>query len=202
MLNKIIYIESTLWKTIVITKDEMWLSGNNITSILEFEKGLQKTGILKSSYAYDLSTVSEISFNEADKEVKIKYLNEKGKQKKLTAGFKDEAFSNEFGNFLGEHLGLNKYEKQESQIKPLLLNMVYILISVGLTYFLGTMDDTNELTESGSRRSRNKGAFLKLIVDTIGQTGILLIGSLISLYLMYQLYQRFQNPANEVVFQK
>ena len=168
----------------------------------KFEEGIQKTGMMKSSYAYPLSTISEISFNEASESVKIKYQDEKGKEKKFKFGFGDKDLSNQFGQFLGERLNMTKSQKQEGQIKPLLLNALYLIISVGMTIFLATLDDTAELAEGGSRRSRNKGAFLKLIVDTIGQTGVIILGSLISIYLGYRLFKRFKSPANEIVYQK
>lgn len=202
MENQIFGIESTFWKSLAIKDDELWLSQNKVNDLEKFESAIQKTGMLKSAYSYPLSSISEISFNEASESVKIKYQDEKGKQKKLNIGFGDKGLSNQFGQYLGDKLGMTKSQKQEGQLKPLLLNLLYLVLSIGGTIFLGTMEDTNELTDGGTRRSRNKGAFLKLIVDTIGQTGVIIIGSLISIYLIYQLYKRFKNPAIEVVYQK
>ncbi len=201
MENQIFAIESTFYKSLVIKGDELWLSQNKVTDLEKFETAIQKTGMMKSAYAYPLSAISEISFNEASESVKLKYQDEKEKQKKLKISFGDKGLSNQFGQFLGDKLGMTKSQQQEGQIKPLLLNVFYLILAIGGTIFLAAMDDTNQLTDSGSRRSRNKGAFLKLIVDTIGQTGVIIIGTLISLYLIYQLYKRFTNPANEVVYQ-
>ena len=201
MENQIFAIESTLWKSLLLKDDELWLSQNKVSSLEKFESAVQKTGMLKSAYAYPLSSISEISFNEASESVKLKYQNEKGKQKKLNIGFGEETLSNQFGHYLGEKLGLAKSQKQESQLKPLLLNLVYIIITVGATFFLATMEDSSELTDSGSRRNRNKGALMKMLVDTVGQTGVIIIGSLIAVFLIYRLYKRFKNPANEVVYQ-
>ncbi|HAP60959.1 MAG TPA: hypothetical protein DCR93_16145, partial [Cytophagales bacterium] len=61
---------------------------------------------------------------------------------------------------------------------------------------------TNTLTDGSSRRSRSRGAILKAIVDTLGQTGVIILGSLVSLFLIYRLYKRFKNPATEVQYHK
>lgn len=202
MENQIFAIKNTFWKSLAIKGDELWLSQDKVNDLEKFEKSLQKTGLMKSAYAYPLSTIAEISFNEASESVKLKYQDEKGKQKKLNIGFGDKDLSNQFGQFLGEKLGMTKSQKQEEQLKPLALNALYLVVAIGGTIVLSTMSDTNELADRGTRRSRNRGAFFQLIVDTIGQTGVIIIGSLISIYLIYRLYKRFKNPANEVVYQK
>lgn len=202
MENKIFEIESTSWKSLVLKDNEFWLSQNRISKLEKFETAIQKTGIMKSAQAYLLSTVSEISFNEASDSIKLTYKNEKGKQKKTTIGFESKELSNKFGHYLGNKLELNTTEKQEKQITLMLFSLLYLALTIGGTFFLATLEDSDELTSGGSRRSRNKGAFLKLIVDTLGQTGVIILGSLISIYLIYQLYKRFKNPANEVFYQK
>lgn len=202
MENQIFEVTSTFFKSLVIKNDALWLSQNKVSSLEKFEKAVNKTGMMKSAIAIPLSDISEISFNEASQSAKIKYTNEKGKEKKMNLGFGDVNLSNQFGEYLGQKLSFTKSSTQEGQLKPLLINGLSLLLALGITIFLGTMDDTSSLTDSGSRRSRNKGAFLKMIVDTIGQTGVLVIGGLISLYLAYQLYKRFKNPSNEVLYSK
>lgn len=200
MQNQIFAIENTYWKSLALTGDEFWLSQNKISDPDKFAAAVQKTGMMKSAYAYPLSSISEISFNEASKSVKLKFQNEKGVQKKVNLGFDDKALSNQVGHYLGEKLGFSKSEAQEQQLKPLLLNLLYVLLAIGGTIFLASMGDSGELTESGTRRGRSRGAILQLIYDILGQTGVIIVGSLITLFLVYQLYKRFTNPAKEVVY--
>ncbi len=202
MENQIIAIESTFYKSLAIKGDELWLSTNKESDFGTFENGINKTGIMKAAYAYPLSSITEVSFNEATESVKLRYEDEKGKLKKLNIKFEDKDFSNEFGAYLGEKLGMTRSQEQERQWKPLLTNLFYLIVAIGGTYAIAMVEDTAELTEGSSRKSQSRGAILKLIVDTVGQTGVIIIGSLISLFIIYRLYTRFQNPANEVVFQK
>lgn len=200
MKNHIFYIKSVPWESLAITDNEIWLSSSKVRSLDKFEEGVNKTGMMKTTYAYSLSTISEVAYNESTESVKIRYRNEKGKDKKLNMDFGDEDLSNEFGQWLGEYLNLTKSEKKENQLKKLLEYLFLLVLTIGGTYFLATMEDTSGLTDSSSRRTRNRGAFLKLIVDTIGQTGVIIVGALISAYLIYQLYTRYTNPASDILY--
>lgn len=202
MENKIFAIESTFWKAIAITEHELWLSQDKVRDLEKFEKGIQKAGLLKSSYAYPLTSVSQISFNEASESINVRYQNEKGKEKKLNIKFENKDLSNEFGEYLGNKLKLTKSQKQEKQLKPLLLNIFYVVVSIVVTVLFATMDDTDDLTDGGTARQRGKRAFVKLIVDTIGQTGVIIIGFLATTFFLYQLYNRYKNPSSEIVFQR
>lgn len=202
MENQIFKLESKMVKSMLLKDDEIWFSVDEVESLEKFDNQIHNPGRLQRAYKVPLSTINEVSYNEASESAKFKYTNEKGKVKKVTIDLGDEFLSNQFGEHLGEKLGLNKSTKQEGQLKPLLLNGSFLLVAVLATYSLGTMEDTSQLTKYRSIRSMRSGAIAKTIVDTIGQTGVLIIGGLISLYLAYQLYNRFKNPFNEIVYSK
>lgn len=202
MENQIFEVAATFYKSLVLKNDELWVSQNKISNLEKFEKAVNNTGMMKSAFAIPFSTISEISFNEASESAKIKYYNEKGKEKKLNIGFGDMTTSNQFGNYLGGKLGFKKSSKQEGQLKPLLLNALYLIIAIGGTFLFGMMDDTSQITESTRRKGSGARAILKLVIDSIGQTGVFIVGGLISLYLAYQLYKRFKNPSNEILYSK
>ena len=202
MENQIFEVAAGISKSMLLRDDELWFSQDKVKSFEKFEKAVNKTGLLQSAYKVPLSSINEVSFNEASESAKIKYINEKGKEKKLNIGFGEVSISNQFGEHLGEKLGFTKSSTQESQLKPLLLNGLYLLLAIGGTFIFGTMEDTAEITDNNSRRGRGGRAIMKLIVDTIGQTGVFIVGGLISLYLAYRLYKRYKNPSNEIVFAK
>jgi len=187
-------------KSIILKENELWVHTDEVKSLEKFEKDILKTGMKQSAYKIEMSAINEISYNEASESTKVKYTNEKGKEKKLNITFEDVDLSNQFGQYLGSKLGFKQSSIQEGQIKPLLLNGLYLLIALGMTFFVGTMEDTSMITDSKSRRGSGNRAIFKLIVDTVGQTGVFLIGGLISLYLAYQLFRRFKNPSNEILY--
>ncbi len=200
MENKIFDLEHGTWKSIVLTADECWLSERRMKSLEKFETAVRKSGLFNKSECVPLSAITEVSFNEASEYLKVKYRDAKQGQKKLNLGFEDKGQATQFGHFLGEKLSFSKTEKVESQLKPLLLNAFYLIVAVGGTIFLATLEDASELSGGETRRSRGNRAMLRLVVEILGQTGVIIVGSLISAIIAYRLYKRFVNPANEILY--
>lgn len=190
-------------RSIVVTQDEFWISPSSISNLDKFKAEVENTGMMKKAYSHKLSFIREINFADASDTVKLKYYDEKKtSQKTLTLDFSDKVEANKFSHFLGQKIEFSKSETQENKTKQLLMSLLYLVLTIGGTIFLAGLEGTDELSNSGSRRTRGKGAFLQMIVDTVGQTGVYIIGGLISLYLAYQMYNRFQSPATEVAYKK
>ncbi len=201
MENKIYQVKAGVSRSIVLREDEIWLSESSIGNIEKFEKAVNKTGLLKRAYKIPLSSVFHVSYNEASEKAEVEYINEKGKKKFVEINFNDKALSNQFGEYLGEKLGFERTSTQENRLIPLLLNSFYLVLSVFLTVALGISDDSS-VFDSGSRKGSTVRAIMKLIVDTVGHTGVFIIGGLISILVAYNLYKRFKNPSNEVSYKK
>lgn len=203
MENQVFKVGAGMMGSAMILKEnELWIHTDKVKSLEKFEKDILKTGIRQSAYKIELSTIKEVSYNEASESAKIKYINDKGKEKKLNIEFEHVDLSNQFGEYLGTKLGYNKSSTQEGQLKPLLLNGLYLALAIGGTFLFGMMDDTSQITESSRRKGSGARAIMKLIVDTIGQTGVFIVGGLISLFFAYELYKRFKNPSNEILYSK
>lgn len=186
----------------MITGNEMWLSQNNVSDKEKFQKSVNATGMLQSAMSMPLDQVKAITYNSEADDFKLKYVNEKGKNKSLKLDLQDPERSNRFAEFLAGELGMSKSESTENQTKPLLRNAGFLLVTIALTVFLAMMDDTSQLDDSGSRRTRSKGALVRWIIETIGSTGVIIVGSLLSLLFAHKLYQRFKNPAMEVAYSR
>lgn len=91
--------------------------------------------------------------------------------------------------------------KSTLQTKPLLVNLLALVFVIVTTIVLSTTD-TDEMSEGYSSRSRSRNALTKSIVETLGPTGVIIAGALISIYLGYRLYSRYKNPAKEIVYAK
>ncbi|MCB0688815.1 MAG: hypothetical protein KDC53_19895 [Saprospiraceae bacterium] len=199
MENKIFDVGAGFYKSMVLRDSEIWLSQNKVDNLDKFEKAVQKVGMMKSAYALPLSYITGISFNDASVSTKIKY-NDEGKEKSLNIGFDSEELSNEFGEYLGQKLGFSRSEVIEGQTKPLLWNLLLVLVTMVSTYILGTLEDTTQLADGGSRRSRSRGAIAKIIIDTIGHTGVIIIGLILTFYFIYKAYRRYSNPALVITY--
>ncbi|HAA21482.1 MAG TPA: hypothetical protein DCP28_22970, partial [Cytophagales bacterium] len=184
MENQFIGLEGNLSKTLVLQDSVLYVSSNKVSSSEKFQKSLEKGS--RSISIYPLEGITEVFFNERSETLKLQAREEDGNSKNLSLKFSEADQASAFGTYLGERLNLSKSLQKEAQLKPLLLNLLYVIIAVGATYLLGTLEDTNTLTDGSSRRSRSRGAILKAIVDTLGHTGAIILGSLVPLFLIYR----------------
>ncbi len=188
----------------LLLKDEIiWMLNKKISTPENFTKELNKTGIMKAdSSKIALNSIQKVLVNNASESTKVEYVNDKGKVKTESLEFNDKKISDDFGHYLGTKLSFAKSHEVENKTKPLLLNLLFVVISAGITVLFATMDDTSEITSSGSRRNGGAKAIIKLVVDTLGQTGTWIVGSLITLFLIYRLYKRYSNPGEVTVYSK
>ena len=75
-----------------------------------------------------------------------------------------------------------------------------MVFTIGFTYFMATLEDGSELDGSGNSKSRGAAAILRIAHHLVGPTGIMIIGTLISLIIAYSTYSRFKNPEQNIVF--
>ncbi|MDF1697254.1 MAG: hypothetical protein P1U56_15530 [Saprospiraceae bacterium] len=202
MEEQIYKVTSSYWKTVAIHGEQLWLSQKSISNFDNFEKELQKKGMLKTSYTYDLYTIPHITFNTESESLSLKYQDEKGNEKKLSLEFTSSEMAAKFGNSLGEKLNLVREEKQERKIKPLATNGFFLALTLLFTIYVGTMEDPTNLAENTSGKYRGRAAIFQLIINYVGQTGVLIIGAFIALYFVYQMYIRFKNPGKVVVYHR
>jgi len=186
-------------KAVMLTEDEFFISTLPYNDVADFKKDASKTGMLKVAHSHKLSFIREIAFKDASDTVKIKYYDQKKQtQKSVKLEFKSKLTANQFGRFLGHKIDFVPTEAEENQTKRLLINLGYAAIAIAGTVFLASLEG-EDLSSNGKR---GKGAILKVIVETLGQTGVYIIGALITLFLLYRAVMRWQNPATEVVYKK
>jgi len=189
--------------SLMLKDDAIWMMSKKVSSAEKFEKELTKTGVLSSEKSsITLDSISEVFINSASGATKLEYTNEKGKLKKESLEFDDKELANKFGTYIGQKLNLTKSETLENPTRPLLFNILYLVGTIGMTYFLASLEDTNTITDSTRRRGSGGRAILKMVVDTLGETGLYAAGTLISLYILYRMYQRYKSPAKEITYVK
>ncbi|WNJ19362.1 hypothetical protein [Pontibacter sp. G13] len=199
MESNIYSLIGKMWKSVTVHNGELWVSNSKRRSIEKFSEAVQKTGMMKSAYAWPYDRITAVSFNTASSDVEVSYLNEKDKEKSYQLEFLDEEEANQFGNFLGKDLGYGVMENKEPAWKPLGKSLLYIASILFLTIMGATVEDPSELGEN-SRNGRAIGKILALITDVIGQTGLIIVGVLASLVIGFFAFKRFKNPAQDVTY--
>ena len=109
----------------------------------------------------------------------------------------------DFGQWLGERLGYRRTATQENKVKALLIRAAWLIGVLAVTYFLTTLVENEDLESAGSsRRTRRKAAIVRLVVNTLGETGLWIIGGLIAAAIAYGMYTRFTEPSETVVYER
>jgi len=200
MENQVITLSGEKYKSLGFTDKRLYLSQKNEKDFAALEKTGQNVGITSEGIYVLLEKLESIHLNTGDTDIKVKYLDYSKKKKSLTFKFDRVEKSLAFAELLGNKLTLKKEVTQEKQWLPLLKNVGWLTLTVGLTYFMVGMEDGSEMDSSGSRKSRGGAAILRIIYNLVGPTGILIIGSLISLAIIWATYNRFKKPEQDIVF--
>ena len=200
MENQLFTLGNGIWKRLIFKGDKFYVTDSELKSVEKFNAKIEKSGMMTTVQSFPISSMKKINYNEADEMVIVRYMNEKGKEKKLRFTFSDAKYTSQFGEDLGKKLNLTKSTVTEKQWKPMLGNLFLVVVAIGATIWLGGMDDTSGLMENTTRRNRGGAAIIKMVVDTVGSTGVYIIGSLLSLFGIYNLYTRYKNPKQDVSF--
>ncbi|MEM9834884.1 MAG: hypothetical protein AAF828_00195 [Bacteroidota bacterium] len=194
MRNIVHRIEHKTYKSIALTDDALLLSSSKPDTLEELKANIEKGGLLTSTLNIPVQSIKAVSQNSSGSQIKFSYTNENGKVKKQTFGIGLPTEAAAFAAQLGELAGLSSTTDTENPMGPLLTNAFLVLLAGGGTAFIA-LTDFDEVDVSG--RNRGRAGILKLIKNTLGETGVWIVGGLLTAYLIYSLYQRFSNPANE-----
>lgn len=203
MENTIIALDGENWKSLLLSEGMLYVSAKKMKDVEQLKQAATGTGFLRSATAYPLSNLESLQLNETSPELKFKMLGENGKSESLKIKFDEPAKAIMVGHLIGQQSGLPVEERQEKSLKPLLNKSFYLLLALGFTGLV-LFSDASEIAsgEGGSRKSRSGRAILGLLYDTVGQTGLIIIGIIASALIAFNMYRRYKNPAKEWVYQK
>jgi len=202
MKNEIIFLSGEKFKTLGISEERIFLSEKKEQQFSTLQKTAQDVNDTSKGKAILLEKINKLQLNTGGAKVKINYQDYTKKNKTVEVALNSVEQSKAFAQYLGGILGMNQTVSTEQQWLPLLKNIGWLILTLGLTYFMGTMDDASDLETSGGRRTRGGAAILRIIYDMVGQTGVFIIGTLIAVGIGYNAYKRFSNPENNIVYTK
>lgn len=202
MKNKLIHLNEKELKTFAFTETEILFSSKKHDSLESLLASKTKSGMLETFLTIPVEKLNNIGYNEANESLKFKYLNAKGKQKSRSLDLRDPAIRDQVANDIAEMKGLQKNITEESKTKPLLINLGIAAVTGFFTVVMSgaarEMAEGKEIDVSG-RRSGIKQLMLT-ISDFLGPTGVLIVGGLITVGILYSAYKRYSNPTNEISF--
>lgn len=188
--------------TLMCQDEILWILEKRVSSVDQFILAASKTGMMSSkAEKIPYRKINSVVANTAKDSVQFFFSHANGKDKKKTIEFANQEAAYHFGTHLGTDLSLNKTVATENQTKPILMHLMYLAFTIAGTLVF-SMADLSDVGEHGSSRSRRNGALAKFVVELIGVTGVIIVGSLISLGILYSLYKRYRNPGTEDVYKR
>ncbi len=178
------------------------VSGKKHDSMDSLLGSIGTKSILEPTTHIQIENISQIKYNENGALLTINHKSD-DKNKKFGLSFSNSNIRNEVAENISQIKGMTKSVTSESKMKPLLINLFFILIGLMLAVALtGIAYETNnggEIQEFSGRRSGTKNLLAK-IATALGPIGAGIVGGLVVLYLIWRTIKRWKNPANEVIF--
>jgi hypothetical protein len=189
-------------KVMGYNEEAIYLSSKSHKTFEALQASSVKSGFLETTKTIPVSGIRSIHYNEADAVLKIGYqLNEKDKKGSYTL---EEASVREgMARELAQYRGLKESTREESKVKPLLWNLLWLATTAFFTIMARNLALGAEKGEHYQASGRRSGLTQLLVnlVESAGATPVTIIGVLIFAYLFYSTYKRYQNPAKEVLFE-
>lgn len=201
MKNRIIPLGEKNLKAFGFNEEQIVFSSKKHKTFDSLLASTQKSGMLESVKVIPVKSLTKLNFNEKDETFTIHYKKD-GKTKKYSVLLSDKSLRD---SVVENIAGLRDFQKNvtsESKTKPLLLNLLAIIIIPFFTWILRGMavdaQNGEHYVASGSKRGLKQ--LFASAVEAIGPIGVMIIGILALMYMIYVTYKRYNNPASEIKY--
>jgi hypothetical protein len=195
-------LEEKNWKSLMLTSDRMLVSSKKYADSQIFEEKFGEKSMLESKNEIPLNSINKLSREEQSNVITFHYNNENNKETSIAYNFENVSSVAEVSDHFTEKLKFKKESVQQSANSAVIFPAIYALVGILGTWFLSSMASSGEsmVSESGVRRNRGIKMILGNVLDMLGTTGIIIVGSLISAYLIYSAYKTYKNPPSDLVY--
>ena len=196
--NQVIEVSGEKIECMVLADNAIQLISKSFGSIVEFNDAWNKTLTLatKSEIKYD--AIKSISKEEDEDEVIIKYKGLAGITNAVKLTFQNPTDKDAFYDFFQTEKGFLRTDETMSPMKsalPYLGGLGFALLVTGYGYYQSIEMASGQFVErEGNTRAARKSNFINSIIETLGTTGVLLVGLGISAYIAYMVWNRYKNP--------
>ena len=202
MKNQLFALEEENRKVFGFTEEKIISSSKRHKTFDALIGATKKSGMLETVQTIHVVSVKKLDFNEKDESFTIHYL-EGSKSKKDHVKLAEISLREPVVAALADLKNFKKEVKEESKTKPLLLNLLGVVAIPLFTWVMRDMaiDAQHGIEYEASGRRSGLKNLLADFVEMIGPMGVTAIGVLGLAYMVYVTYNRYQNPAAEVVYQ-
>jgi hypothetical protein len=198
--NLFFELEDKNWKSFLATNEEIIVSSKGHSNEEAILAAKNDKGILESIKVIPINNIQKIKFKEGAKEADFSYYS--SKENSITLTFSNPSALQQVVEFLSPKVGLKHTISSEGKIKPLLLNLLLVVLGLATTFYFRGIAVNAALGghEVATGRKRGIAQMMYNAVEWLGPLWTTLIGLGISGYLAYNAYQRFQTPLNDIEY--
>lgn len=201
MKNQIIRLDEQNRKVFGFNDNQLIFSSKGHNTFESLESAAVKPGLLETLKTIDVEAVRGIEYIESEEGLTIIY-DKKGKRKKEGIGINNSNVREGLVKELALLKGFNPTILEENKVKPLLLNLFWVVLIGGFTVIARGMAIDAQNGEHYIATGRRRG-IAQLVTDTIESIGplwVTIIGVVCLLYAMFNAYKRYNNPSQEIKY--
>ncbi|MDI9880271.1 hypothetical protein [Flectobacillus longus] len=197
MIDKVFAISGNKISSFIIDENSLKFSSQNFNTFTEFQDAWNKKLSFATKVEVKYDSIKSIKKEENDDDVYITYKAIGGISVDFVFSFTDK---NEdeilFNYFTREHF-YQKVDEVLSPFKAIRNYLIGLIATIGVTVFsyyevIGIANGTVEEAHSRKTRQYNN------IIELLGDKGVILVGTGVSLFLLYKIWTRYKNPPNQI----
>lgn len=199
MANEIFSVNGHKMSTLYFDDESFKFSSSNLKSAEDFENSWDKSFTLATKSEIRYGLIEVIKKEENDDNVTISYKTSFGTTTHCKFSFSNPNDYERFFNTLENELGLEKEHETLEPLKSIYNHLLKLVITITITAF--SYYEAKAIANGTAIKSTTSRAKLfDRIVTNLGDKGILLIGGVITCFLLFQMWKRFTNPPNQITF--
>jgi hypothetical protein len=199
MINRVFSVSGNKIASLVVGENSLMLSSKSFNSLEEFNESWTKKMSLATKVEIKFDTIKSVKKEDGDEDITVSYRTFAGIPASCEFSFSDPAANDTFFSYLEKEKFFSKSHEQLSSFKAISNYLIGLVATVGITAFsyfeaIKMANGTAEI--SGNRKTR----FFYNILGMLGDKGVLIVGGLVTCFVVYKIWKRFSNPPGQVRF--
>jgi hypothetical protein len=197
MIDKVFSVTGNKISTLIIDEISLKFSSSTSNTVENFKEAFAKKLSLATKVEIKYDAIKSIKKEDNDTDILIKYKTFVGIPSDCEFSFNDPADYNTFFIFFEKERYFTKVHETLTPFKAIRNYIIGLFVTIGVTIFcyyqaIEIANGTVEEATNGKSRAFN------YVVGLLGHKGVIMIGVLISAYLLYKIWKRFSNPPNQI----
>jgi hypothetical protein len=202
MENLVIRLDDDKWKALMIAQGHVYVSSKRHETPLSFLDSVEKKGLLESLKRIPIAALAHVSLMQGDDTIRLEWLETGNKSDSIALECSSDQDALRIAEHLAELRGMQRSERAAGRWRAIGNGMIGLLVSLALTGI--TYSAAKEIEAGGDIHVGGRKAWLKVIIwgiaETLGPTGSLVVGLLISAAFGWFVWSRLKKPPTELVW--